>query len=115
MQGYDIYKRICVLLGYNTENGELSDTRAGRMTDIINQISQDLRIEPIESLSQQMTVEPKKAEALVYGCAMMLAVSEGDASKASVYSQLYNAKRMSALCQKDIVEDTLPTNTDGGI
>ena len=113
MTGYDLYKRVCGLLGYSLESETLNDKRTGRMTDIIGLLSDDLKIQPVASLSAELNAD-EKTEALVYGCAMMLAVTEGDDRNAAFFTELYNAKRAAALCCADTRRDVNPAPSDGG-
>lgn len=115
MTGYNIYKKICALLGYSVGSDSHSDRRTERMTSIINQIAQDLKIDAISSLSEKIETTPQKKEALIYGCAMMLAVTESDSSHANLFGELYNAKRGAALSCTDTRQDTLPAPSEGGI
>lgn len=114
MTGYDLYKKICALLGYSYSNTDANDRRLIRIQEILEQIALDLKFEPTKMLSEEIIIEAKKKEALIYGTAMMLAASEGDSGNTKMFAQLYNAKRGSALCSKDNVSDTLPTTFDGG-
>lgn len=115
MTGYDLYKKICALLGYAVSTNTVGDRRAERMTDIINQISADLKMPKISRLSSEICAHPEKREALIYGCAMMLAVTEQDASNAAFFAELYNAKRTAALCEGDCRKDVLPVPGYGGV
>lgn len=115
MTGYDIYKRAINLLGYS-ENGKsivLNDSIFDRSLDLINQIAEDISIPKIASLSENLTIETKSLQALCYGTAMLIAISEGDSAKGSMFSQVYNAKRAAALNRISTVEDCLPTVSNG--
>ncbi len=114
MTGYDVYKKICALLGYSFTDTTANDRRLVRMQEIIEQISLDLKFESPKNLSQEIIIQAKKKEALIYGAAMMLAVTEGDSGKTKMFAQLYNSKRSTALCEKETLSDALPTTSDGG-
>lgn len=115
MTGYDIYNRVCALLGYSTQEDNCTDSTTERMTDIINQIATDLKTDSINSLNEKIKTDTKKAEAMIYGCAMMLAVATGDAGHARIFADLYNCKRSAALCSSDKREDCLPSPSGGGV
>lgn len=114
MTGYDVYNKVCALLGYSSQEDNCTDRRAERMTDIINQITADLKTDSVNSLNEEIKTDTKKAEALIYGCAMMLAVTESDAGHAKLFADLYSAKRAHALCSSDNREDCLPAPVSGG-
>ncbi len=117
MTGYDIYKRASALLGYNIQNGETAEhsSLTNRLPHLINQILSELKIKEIESLYDKIDASPQKAEAIYYGTAMLIALSESDGTKNQIFADIYNAKRTSALSQTDTVLDVLPSVGSGGI
>ncbi len=114
MTGFDLFRRVCSLLGCQefAENGENEKTTA--FCGMINQIAQDLGLEEIKSLTDEIPLKDKQREALVYGCAMLFSVSLGDNACARMYSQLYNSKRSKALSTTDKRYDVLPSTLKGG-
>lgn len=110
MTGLDIYKRCIALMGYtSTESDAVSDhTIIERFPEIINQVAADLKIEPIKSLTEIISATDAKTDALCYGAAMFLALSEGDGDKNQLFSSIYNAKRATALSSTDSISDVLP-------
>ena len=114
MTGYDIYKKVCLLLGYDGDENTHTNTKAESMTEIINRIATDLQAEEIENLSCSVTLGKSKEDALIYGCAMLLAVTLNDAGHARLFSELYNAKRGAALKQSGTRFDVLPVPPNGG-
>lgn len=117
MTGFDVFKRCMVLLGYSPESNEVVDNKTliNRMPDIINQIALDLKIPQIFSLSEKININEAKIDALCCGCAMLLALTEGDSGKNQIFTAIYNAKRASVLSQKVKKEDVLPSVRSGGI
>lgn len=117
MKGFDIYKRCIVLMGYTSSDSDaISDrTLIDRFPEIINQIAMDLKAEPIESLSEDIKLSAPKQEALCYGAAMLLALTEGDGAKNQLFAGIYNAKRAAALCETDSISDVLPSIGSEGI
>jgi len=113
MTGYDIAKKVAALLGYSL-NDEHTTARKDRIFHIINRVSEDLNISAIDNLTAEITAPAVKIEALIYGSAMMLAVSESDAGHAQIFAQLYSAKRTAALSGTTTREDVLPTSDFGG-
>ena len=115
MTGYDIYKRAVNLLGYGGNGGTIivNDTIFERSLDLINQIAEDINLKKTASLSEEFNVESKYLQALCYGTAMLIAISQGDSVKGSMFSQIYNAKRATALNHISTVEDSLPTVSNG--
>ena len=115
MTGNDLYKRTLGLLGYLNSNmvSANKDNLLKRATDIINQICSDLRLPSISKLSDKIEANALKTDALIYGTAMLIALTEGDGAKNELFASLYNQKRAAALSQIEIVEDKLPVTSDG--
>ncbi len=114
MTGYDVYKRACAILGFSDiEEGNTSVTNEA-VTHMINQICADLKIEEFSNLSQNASLNQKEAEALTYGCAMLLNIAIKDNGCASVYTGVYNAKRAAVLNSVDKRHDVLPNPYTGG-
>ncbi len=117
MTGYDVYKRCMALMGYVTSSSEIiSDyTLIARFTEILNQIALDLKLSPIESLSEEITENTSKLDALCYGAAMLLSFSESDITKNQFFTNIYNSKRIAALSEVSSVSDVLPSVGSEGI
>lgn len=115
MTGYDVMKRATSLLGYSGGEGDPaeSDSAALKGLEIIKQLSMDLRFGEISSLSESLDIPQSKTEALCYGMAMLLALTEGDANKNRLFAEIYNAKRGAALAETANIKDCLPTSTVG--
>ena len=115
MTGYDIYKKVLSISGYSSLN---EDDFAGqviieRMPDIINQICFDLKIPAINGLENTVIASSEQSDALCYGVAMLLAVSEGETEKNKLFAQIYNSKRAAVLSETLLVEDKLPSVSYG--
>ncbi len=115
MTGYDIYARVCFLLGYYDFLQDNDNAKKQAFCGIINQICEDLKIKGIESLSQEIKLESEYSEALAYGCAMLFSVSIKDDGCAKMYSALYSGKRSSVLSRTDKRYDVLPVCDSGGV
>ena len=115
MTGYDVLKRALGLLGdYSAADvNAASRLAAEERLEIINQLAADLKIGELSSISAELDVPAAKAEALCYGVAMLLALAEGDAGKNRIFSEIYNAKRGTALAETASITDRLPTVTVG--
>lgn len=115
MTGYDISTRVFNLSGYQNSDShpESNPLILKRMPDIINQICADLKIPPIEELTDTVNANDKQLEALCYGSAMLLAVSESEVEKNQLFTQIYNAKRAAVLCGNGKIEDILPSVSHG--
>ena len=115
MPGYDVIKRAMHLLGYSGQEGDPSESQgtAEKDLEIINQLLPDLNCGGILSLSDFLETTKAKEEALIYGVAMLLALTEGDANKNHLFAEMYNAIRATALAQISAVTDTLPQVTAG--
>lgn len=116
MTGFDVYKRCLALLGYTSADEETIEgkTLISRMPEIINQIALDLRLEPQINLSSNIEAETEILDALCNGCAMLMALSEGDSAKNQLFATIYNSKRASALGGSYIKRDVLPSPFGGG-
>lgn len=105
MNGYSLYKKAILRLGYNdAENTRLAD-RAG---EFLNQILTDLKLENSRGLSCELDLTQEVSDAVVSGLAMLLALSEGDGERNELFSEIYNAKRATLLTASDKVSDVLP-------
>ena len=111
MNGYDIYDRAMIRLGFKaTGKNEIMDAGImSRAEEFINQIAADLKLRPIENLSDNIDCSAELSEALCCGVAMLISLSEADANKNVIFTALYNAKRAAVLSGKTFIEDTLPT------
>ena len=115
MTGYDVYKKVLNISGrMNCADNSFSEqVLLERMPDIINQICLDLKIEAISALENTVKATEKQIDALCYGTAMLLSVSEGETEKNRLFTQIYNAKRAAVLCETDKIEDSLPSVSYG--
>lgn len=116
MTGFDIFKKCLALLGYSHHESETvaGESLLSRMPHILNQIALDLKITPIEDLSTKINVDGAVLDALCNGCAMLLALSEGDGAKNQIFTAIYNSKRASVLSESYTKSDVLPAPLNGG-
>lgn len=115
MTGYEVYRKAAALVGVDitSENTQNSGV-IRRASDVINQICYDLRMRGIDDLSDGIRdCSEKQLDALCYGTAMLLSLSEGNA-KNSVFTDIYNAKRSAALAGRSVLKDVIPKD-DGGV
>lgn len=113
MTGTEIYKRAMLMLGYNDCDGNIAEEQAhaSRAVDVINQIGLDLCcMPPITTLSDEIQVSERVEEAMPYGVGMLLALSENDGAKNTLFCELYNLKRAAARRCVHTVRDTLPVS-----
>ena len=115
MKGTEIFKNVCTMLGYYNYIQNTNNHNSPSFINMINQICADLKIKEITGLSEEIPLEGKQKEALIYGCAMLLSVTLRDAGCAEIYTRLYNSKRAKALCSSDTRADTLPKPFLGGM
>lgn len=116
MKGSEIYKKAMLLLGYNDiiDNSSLQTRFEEQGAELISQIADDLQISGIESLSSDLEINTAQREALIYGTAMLLSLTEGDTSKNRIFAELYNAKRAAALKRTVGILNVMPlTEVDG--
>ncbi len=109
MTGYDVYKKVCSILGYFDLQEGQTPLHSQAMNDIVNQICTDLKLSLIENLSEEISNDKKVCEALIYGTAMLMAAALRDSGCSALYSELYNAKRASVLGAACTRADVLPT------
>lgn len=114
MTGYDIFKRVCSLLGYADFSENPNGSATVSFWHILNQILSDLKLPEAETLSSVIEANQKQKEAIIYGSASLFAGSLNDTTLANTYTQLYNAKRNGVLCESDTRRDVIPTPSGGG-
>ena len=115
MTGYELYKKVCALLGYHYTDKDSDNTTGTAFCGMINQIAADLKISEIKSLADKIELGLNKWEALIYGCAMLYATSLKDSGCVKMFSQLYTSKRGKALNDTAQREDILPKPVVGGM
>lgn len=115
MKANDIYKRVINLLGYINYDDAMTDDSAlyARALHAINQILVDLKQQEVETMESVIDIPKASVEALVYGTAMMLSLIGCDSELNRVFTQIYNAKRSTALSEISAITDVLPTVIEG--
>ena len=114
MTGYDIFKRVCALLGYEGFFDNADESKSVSFLHIINQILSDLKLPEVGALSSVVDLSQKQKESVVYGCAMLLARNLNDMTLANTFTQLNNGKRNGVLCESNTRQDVIPTPSGGG-
>lgn len=105
MNGYSIYKKAILRLGYNdAENSRLTD----RAAEFLNQILTDLNLENTTGLLCELSLSEEVCDTVVSGLAMLLALSEGDGERNELFAGIYNAKRGKLLSLGEERKDVLP-------
>lgn len=112
MNGYEIYNKAILRLGYN---GSVNDRLIERFPELLNQITEDLKIDTVSDVFEEINTDKKGIEAICCGTAMLLALSESDGEKHKLYCELYNAKRAAFLAEATRVEDKLPYTESGDV
>ncbi|MBQ6714854.1 MAG: hypothetical protein IJN15_04810 [Clostridia bacterium] len=111
MKGSGIFDNAMKLLGYTDSSGEIQDSTGlkARATAAINRIIADLKLNIfIEKLTDEISISQSGEDALIYGTAMLLALSDNDGSKNQLFASIYNAKRSAFRGNKTFVKDNLP-------
>ena len=113
----DLFGKVVELLGYSCENGDSSGLIVieSRVLTAVGQILSDLGVRKAPTtFTEQLEIEAKTEEALIYGTAMLLAIGTGDAEKGRFFTELYNMKRTA--CKSEIVKrkNVVPFD-DGGV
>lgn len=111
MTGHKIFDNAIKLLGYTDSFGEIDDSTGlkARATAVINRILADLNINiSINKLSDEILISKEAEDALIYGTAMLLALSDNDGGKNKLFAEIYNGKRSLAKGNKSFIADNLP-------
>ena len=111
MTAHKIFDDAMKLLGYTDYSGEIDDSTGlkARATAVINRILSDLNIDiSINKLSDKIEASKEAEDALIYGTAMLLALSDNDGGKNKLFAEIYNGKRAFVKGNKSLVGDTLP-------
>ena len=115
MNGYDLYEKVLIRLGYNNENTVGTDQRFfSSFLELSNQIANDLKLAEIKDFETPLGLTAQETDALCCGTAMLLAFSEGDGNKNKLFTEIYNAKRAALLSKTDYIIDNLPFTESGG-
>ena len=110
MTGYEVFHRALALLGYQDGGvGREGETFSGETLIYINQILSDLGLSAISLPGEIIPLNRAQAQALVFGVAMLTAVSLSDRLKAESFEERYQKKRASALFDTSSIRDRLPT------
>lgn len=116
MNGYELCEKAFLRLGFDNENNISLHNRSSRRTlEFINQIAEDLKIKPLNELSEELELTREETEAVCSGVAMLFSLTEGETAKNQFYTDIYNAKRAAVLSKTLRIEDTLPTAESGDI
>ena len=111
MTGNNVLNRVTALLGYTDKNGQMSENNIikSRLLDYINQITLDLDgTGDLKALYDIIKIKKECEEALIYGVAMLLALSVGDSEKNSIFANVYNFKRAAAKGNTVLKVDNMP-------
>ncbi|MCQ2449729.1 MAG: hypothetical protein MJ132_06040 [Clostridia bacterium] len=112
MNGYDIFLRAAAMLGFTRDVAERTGL-TGNAGGMLRELCMDLGVEPLEALSEALSVTPAQNEALLYGMAMLMALACGDGAANRYYTSLYNAKRARAKACVGKIADVLPRDNGG--
>lgn len=113
----EIFDRAVILLGYSNKDGGYDglEILKSRVLCCVNQILADLTTKgELTNLSDTISIEGVGIEAVIYGVAMLLALSICDNEKNVLFAGLYNVKRATYKSSVHQKKDTLPLD-DGGV
>ena len=110
MKAEMIYNTAIMLAGRDIYNEYIDDNdyQKRRALFLINQVLIELSLPLIASLSENINAEPKFFDAICYGTARLIAVGASDSVTANTLTEIYNAKRASALCSITTVKNRIP-------
>ena len=113
----EIFDRVISLLGYSNSGGDKNglEVLESRAVDCVNQILSDLSLEhSVSALEDSLPITGVCLDAVVYGVAMLLALTACDNEKNVLFAGLYNIKRATYKSSVNIKKDVLPFD-DGGV
>lgn len=108
------------LLGYTDNNGNEQLTRRimNKAVSVVNTVYSDLwgivgtdEFTPVRTLSDEIKLTGRAAEAFPYGVAAFLAQSENDGDQQQLWMSVYNKKR-AGLSRLTTVKDSVPRSYD---
>lgn len=109
MTGYDIFLSALNLINHNGDfsanNGEEILLKKSVFT--INRVLSDLTdgTLSIENIHDKIECSDAVSDALCYGVAMFLSLSEGDSNSQNVFAEIYNLKRAKAKSGKGYIKN----------
>ncbi len=105
----DIYKFGVILSGISgDEECPIAENENTPILFYINKALSDLNIEPLNSINEELNVSPTVKEALTAGVAYYLSLCASYSNRVSFLSDMYNAKRATALSCIKTVKNTMP-------
>ena len=113
----EIFDRVMALLGYSNADGDKNglEVLKSRVIDCVNQILSDLSVEnSVTDFSDTLLVSGVCLDAVIYGTAMLLALTVCDNEKNVLFAGLYNIKRATYKSSVTTKKDALPID-DGGV
>lgn len=112
----EVFKKAVALLGYSNADGSESGLEVlhSRNATAVNQILADLGEQGTLVDTDKIPLSNNGLEVLIYGTAMLLALSISDNEKSNLFTNLYNLKRSSYKSHITKRSDTLP-NLNGGV
>lgn len=120
MTGQEIFRQALLLLNYTNAHGAVDAQNNAelhrRALPIVNQIYADLwavRHEgdfvPLASLSEPVLLEANTVmNGMIYGVAMLVAQTDGDAENQTLYAALYNQRRSAACTHTSRIQNRMP-------
>lgn len=115
MSGYDIYLKALSLLGYKDKSDTDSKSLLRRAFVAVCEICSDLSVDPPVAVNEKIQASKKAIEAIPYGVAMLISLSEGDAVSNRFFTEVYNAKRAMVKAAVSSVADVIPTDNGGTV
>lgn len=109
MKAIDIYKTGVILSGIGGDDEHLiTGKEETPILFFINKVMLDLKQKPIESINQNISLTDSIADAAGAGIAYYLALSASFSDRIAFLTDMYNAKRSSALSSIKTVKNTYP-------
>lgn len=98
MKAIDLYKTGLIMSGTDSDEEFIITGRSGAdELFFINKVLSDLKLTPVNSLSEEIEVNIRTGDAISAGIAYYLCLRAADKDRVGFLCDLYNAKRAAAL------------------
>lgn len=105
-----IYDMAAALAGQDILDEYITDNDIAKRNALfsVNQVLWEFSLSGAASLSSEVKLSAKTADAVVYGVARLIAAAASDVSKQNELTDIFNAKRAAALSGITFVKNRIP-------
>ena len=110
MTAKTIYDMALCLAGRDMAEDYIDDNEPLKRNALffINQVLLEFSLGGVSSLSSKIELSKKTADAVIYGVARLIAAAVSDTDKQNELTDIFNAKRSSALSSTAFVKNRIP-------